>query len=196
METLPPKGQSGGDKSCRPPAQKRSRIEDPGEVAMAEISPQKWRLYPSKEACIQGAGSSTLTWEEAIGDDPDWDCYLPKDEQPNEGSLPEVIITAEEYKRLWEPWRKTLIVKLLGKTQAFNLLLSKLRSLWNLKAKFSLVDLGNDFYLVKVENPEAYLRILTEGPWVVGGYYLTVRKWKPFFNSSEETISYTSVWDN
>ncbi|OMP01405.1 hypothetical protein COLO4_11917 [Corchorus olitorius] len=97
--------------------------------------------FPSTEACIQGACSSTLTWEEAIGDDPDW--------------------------------RKTLIVKILGKTPAFNLLFSELRSLWNLKAEFSLVDLGNGFYLVKVENPEDYLRILTEGSWVVGGYYLT-----------------------
>ncbi|OMP01406.1 hypothetical protein COLO4_11918 [Corchorus olitorius] len=199
METLPPKGRSGGDKSRRPPAQKRSRIKDHGGVRMTEISSfyeeEDDELCPTlKEACRQGLFHPTLTWKEAIGDDPDWDSYLPKDEPPNEGSFPKLNITAEEYKKLWEPWRKTLIVKILGKSPAFNLLFSKLRSLWNLKAKLSLVDIGNDFYLVKVENPEDYLRILTEGPWVVGGYYLTVRKWKPFFNSSEETVLCTSVW--
>ncbi|XVE96848.1 hypothetical protein REPUB_Repub02eG0258600 [Reevesia pubescens] len=113
--------------------------------------------------------------------------------QPN-SLWPSLPISADEHEDLCAPWRKTLIIKVLGKSVGFNFLWNRLRQIWRLEEDFSLVDLGNDFFLVRVHNPDDYNFIFSEGPWIVAGHYLTVRKWKPLFCPNQETIGTTAVW--
>ncbi|MBA0726213.1 hypothetical protein Golax_002055 [Gossypium laxum] len=56
--------------------------------------------------------------------------------------------------------------------------------LWNSKHPFHLIDLENDYYLVRFNDEEDYNNVLTSGPWVILGQYLTFRLWSPMFSTS------------
>ncbi|KAK3010773.1 hypothetical protein RJ639_011993 [Escallonia herrerae] len=79
---------------------------------------------------------------------------------------PRIRISPEEIKRLWSPWQRGLIVKLLGRTVGFRLLYQRMKSLWKLQGDFEAVDLGNDFYVVRFQTREDYAHVLLDGPWV------------------------------
>ncbi|KAE8674715.1 hypothetical protein F3Y22_tig00111721pilonHSYRG00161 [Hibiscus syriacus] len=55
------------------------------------------------------------------------------------------------------------------------------------KRKFNLIDLDNDYFLVKFENLEDYSRVLTDGPWMIYGSCLTVQPWSRKFTTFENT---------
>lgn len=38
--------------------------------------------------------------------------------------------------------------------------------MWNLSEELVLIDLGNDFYLLKLKNDEIYIKVLRGGPWL------------------------------
>ncbi|XVF15304.1 hypothetical protein REPUB_Repub09cG0139700 [Reevesia pubescens] len=118
-------------------------------------------------------------WEDASQPNPLW---------------PSLPISADEHKELCAPWRKMLIIKVLGKSVGFNFLWNRLKQIWRLEEDFSLVDLGNDFFLVRVHNPDDYNFIISESHWIVAGHYLTVKKWKPLFYPNQESIGTTAVW--
>ncbi|KAH1072982.1 hypothetical protein J1N35_025310 [Gossypium stocksii] len=51
-----------------------------------------------------------------------------------------------------------------------------------------LMDLENDFYLVRFNNEEDYNRVLVGGPWVVYGQFLTVHPWSLDFSTANTGI--------
>ncbi|KAH1096580.1 hypothetical protein J1N35_013501 [Gossypium stocksii] len=62
----------------------------------------------------------------------------------------------------------TVMVKLLRKKIGFNTLLNKASSLWKPGGRFELMDLENDFYLVRFQDNDDFDRILIGGPWILG----------------------------
>lgn len=44
-----------------------------------------------------------------------------------------------------------------------------------------------------MEDEEARIRALAEGPWIINEHYLVVRKWKPGVTPSKDTIISTTV---
>ncbi|OMO73215.1 hypothetical protein CCACVL1_17397 [Corchorus capsularis] len=84
--------------------------------------------------------------------------------------------------------------KVLGKTVGYNFLLNRLKQIWDLKEEFSLVDFGNEYFLVRVRNPDDYNQVMSKGPWLVAGHYLTIRRWKPLFRPYQVAIRTTAVW--
>ena len=64
---------------------------------------------------------------------------------------PKVIFTKSEKIQLRRPWRKALIVKLLGKTLGYQALQSRVKQMWQLEGRFRIVDLGQDYFLFKFE---------------------------------------------
>lgn len=62
---------------------------------------------------------------------------------------PHIEVSEEQRKKLRSPWKKTLIVKLLGKSLGFNFIYSKLRQKWAIIGDFSLIDLGKDYYIAR-----------------------------------------------
>lgn len=38
-----------------------------------------------------------------------------------------------------------------------------------------VIDVGNGYYLVNLPSREAKSRVLSEGPWFIDGYYLSVQ---------------------
>ncbi|MBA0640836.1 hypothetical protein Goklo_023738, partial [Gossypium klotzschianum] len=60
-----------------------------------------------------------------------------------------------------------IVIKLLGKKIGFNALLNKVSSLWKLGNQFQLMDLENDFYLIRFHDKDDFDKVLVGGPWVI-----------------------------
>lgn len=69
---------------------------------------------------------------------------------------PNIIISKEEKERLARPWKKTLIVKLLGKKLGYTVLRKKIEAAWVRCGSIILIDVGNEFYFVKFHSEEDY----------------------------------------
>jgi hypothetical protein len=107
---------------------------------------------------------------------------------------PTIVLTREEKARLRKPWKQALIIKLLGRSIGYNYLSMRLKQLWAPKGKFSLIDIGNDYYVARFHLKEDYDYALTGGPWPIADHYLTVRKWRPNFKPAEDVITKVAAW--
>ncbi|XP_028085909.1 uncharacterized protein LOC114286879 [Camellia sinensis] len=105
-----------------------------------------------------------------------------------------VSLSKEEKRRLRLPWRNALIVKLLGKSVSFPFMCDRLQQMWGAMGDVKVVDLGSDFFLVRLSNRDDYDHVLFDGPWVIAGHYLSIRKWRPEFRPSEASISTIAAW--
>ncbi|XVF09024.1 hypothetical protein REPUB_Repub07fG0054900 [Reevesia pubescens] len=104
--------------------------------------------------CFNGTG---MVEEAELDSDEEEDVDLDED-------IPRVKIALDLKKSLRNPWRNALIIKLLGKTVSFNVLLNRITLMWKLSGDFDIVDLGHGYYVVKFENMEDRLKVLTGGP--------------------------------
>lgn len=67
-------------------------------------------------------------------------------------------------------------------------------SLWKPSGRMDCVDLEKDFFLIRFSLKEDYERVLKDGPWFVGGHYLSIRNWEPNFKPSMASITSIIVW--
>lgn len=105
-----------------------------------------------------------------------------------------MYITKEEHRRLYEPWNKALIVKLLGKNLRPSLMEEQLRRIWKPKGTMFITDLGNFFYVIKLYDDLDYERAIFGGPWLISNHYLTIQCWVPNFDVDAASISKIAVW--
>ncbi|KAK6793495.1 hypothetical protein RDI58_006948 [Solanum bulbocastanum] len=99
-----------------------------------------------------------------------------QDEQKNHQNHPNFIpITSVDKLQLYAPWRLALIIKLVGKKMGYIFLQNKIQTLWQPSEKINLIDLGEEFYLIKLTRPENL-------------QFISVRKWEPKFNPSQSHI--------
>ncbi|XP_027172038.1 uncharacterized protein LOC113771667 [Coffea eugenioides] len=108
--------------------------------------------------------------------------------------FPRVTIEKGKNPDFWKPWRKSLIIKVLGRTVNFRALEMKLRELWKLDQYFELIDLKNSCFITRFLNKEDYKKVLEEGPWMFQDNYVTISKWKPDFRPAQEDIKTTLAW--
>lgn len=92
------------------------------------------------------------------------------------------------------PWANALIVKVFGKNVGFHFLHAHILGLWNLIGRIDCVTLGIDFFLIRFQNGEDHVRVLRDGPWFVGGHYLSIMGWEPNFKSSTTNLLLVAVW--
>ncbi|XP_057730364.1 uncharacterized protein LOC130945678 [Arachis stenosperma] len=104
------------------------------------------------------------------------------------------VINEAGLKKLRHPWWDTLIVKLLGRRISLPVLSRRLESMWSKQGSIEVIDLGNDYFIVKFFSQEDLDFALTGGPWRICYYYLALRPWKPNFNPVEATIDYIVAW--
>ncbi|PPD79299.1 hypothetical protein GOBAR_DD23771 [Gossypium barbadense] len=57
-----------------------------------------------------------------------------------------------------------------------------------------LMDLDNDYYIMKFQTKADYEKALTEGLWMIYGQYLTMQPWSPLFSTQEEYPMQVVVW--
>lgn len=107
---------------------------------------------------------------------------------------PMVHISESVFEGLCAPWQDALVIKLLGKTIGYQTMRDRLTHIWKLSAGFELMDIGNDFFMVKFDVEGDRTKVMDEGPWMVLDHYLTVRIWTPDFFSPTVKIDKTMVW--
>lgn len=95
-------------------------------------------------------------------------------DEENEDDCPFRRLWTEEKRRIRMPWKKTLIVKVLGWHVGYAFLIKCLNILWKIQSELTLADLGNDFFLARFLNEDDYDFAFFEGPWMVVDDYLTV----------------------
>lgn len=96
----------------------------------------------------------------------------------------------------WD-WRCAVIIKLVGKpntTNALKFMSDSLRRKWKLQGPWQLIDLPNDYFVVKFQLHEDMNTALCGGPWIIAGQTLVVQQWKPEFNPFSNEITTMSVW--
>ncbi|MBA0824695.1 hypothetical protein Goarm_021343, partial [Gossypium armourianum] len=89
---------------------------------------------------------------------------------------------------------RLVVVKLLGRKIGYQALLYKVYSLWKPSGPIRIMDLENDYFLIKLQSEDNYVRALTEGPWVVYGQYLTIQPWLKLFSPGQPFPSSIIVW--
>ncbi|CAL8115939.1 unnamed protein product [Prunus armeniaca] len=95
---------------------------------------------------------------------------------------------------LYRPWRTSVIIKLMGRPLTYNFLRARLLQRWALKGPMSLIDLENNYFIVKFLLEEDMQYVLTSGPWQIAGQYLVTQQWKPGFNPKEECVTHMTAW--
>lgn len=108
--------------------------------------------------------------------------------------FPRIYSTAEQRLKNCRQWRKSLILKVLGKNIGFKVLQNRLKDLWKLIYDFELTDVEGGYFIVRFRSKEDYHKVLDGGPWVVQGHYVTIGKWRPKFRVEKEQIMSTLVW--
>ncbi|BFG37533.1 hypothetical protein CerSpe_238070 [Prunus speciosa] len=84
--------------------------------------------------------------------------------------------------KLYKPWRNSIIIKFVGRVHTYNFILARLKQRWQLKGPTQLIDLANDFLIVRFFLEEDLNYVLTKRPGVIAGQYLTMQKWRPHFD--------------
>ncbi|CAL8176299.1 unnamed protein product [Prunus armeniaca] len=95
---------------------------------------------------------------------------------------------------LYRPWRTSVIIKLMGRPLMYNFLHARLLQRWALKGPMSLIDLGNNYFIVKFLLEEDMQYVPTSGPWQIASQYLVTQQWKPRFNLKEERVTHMTAW--
>lgn len=109
-------------------------------------------------------------------------------------TCPIVDLPWEEYRALWQPWRRALILKVLGRNLSFKLVEQRVRRLWQLDLGCELIDMAKGFIIARFYSQQDYLKVLEGGPWMVLGSYLTISKWRSNFTPNDHIGSSTLVW--
>ncbi|XP_016715514.1 uncharacterized protein [Gossypium hirsutum] len=88
----------------------------------------------------------------------------------------------------------TVVIKLLGRSIGYNTLHNRISSLWKPISQFHLMDIENGYFLVRFLNKTDYDRILSQGPWIIFGQYLTVQPWTKDFNPLQPYPTVVLAW--
>ena len=56
------------------------------------------------------------------------------------------------------------------------------------------IDLGHDFFLIKLSLKEDHSKVLKGGPWLIGGHYLSIRGWEQYFRPATANLLVVVVW--
>ena len=53
---------------------------------------------------------------------------------------------------------------------------------------------GEIFFLIRFSCSEDFDFVLRGGPWFIGGHYLAIMPWEPYFKAFEAKLSFVAVW--
>ncbi|XP_030923106.1 uncharacterized protein LOC115949992 [Quercus lobata] len=139
---------------------------------------------------ILGAYVEAFDFSELLDLDADSDDEM---EGLREG-LAAIKLSRETKIRIRKPWSNALIIKLCGRPIRLSFLQSKLNLLWKPVGSLVCVDLGEDFFSVRFSLKEDMDAVLKNGPWFIGGHFLSIRPWEPFFKPASASVSSIAVW--
>lgn len=184
---------------------KRSDDESPAPVDDSQVDSEEmiteqtdW-TPASFAATLQGKPSRlefyTGEGEDDLMDDMSMaDIIQPDMEEFDPDICPVVDIPWDHYRQCWKPWRRALVIKVLGKSISYRILQDRLPRLWQLELGCELVDIDKGYVVARFYSQADYFKVLNGGPWMVMGNYLTITKWRPNFSLIDNVIARTLVW--
>ncbi|PHU17986.1 hypothetical protein BC332_13681 [Capsicum chinense] len=95
-----------------------------------------------------------------------------------------IVLPQEDKARIYRSCSYSVIVKLTRKKVNHAYLKHRLTIMWKPTEELILIDLGNDYFIVKFFNEENMFTVIQKGPWFINGSFLSVRKWHPNFVAS------------
>ncbi|KAL4367688.1 hypothetical protein GQ457_05G032520 [Hibiscus cannabinus] len=119
----------------------------------------------------------------------DEDCVI-----DHSGEYPTIAFSNHVHDQIDQCIRQTIIVRLLGRNIGYQTLLNRIHALWKPLGEVQLIDIANNYFLVRFEDPHDYEKALTAGPWTIYGSYLTVQPWSRSFSPLEKHPSHVVVW--
>lgn len=102
------------------------------------------------------------------------------------GDFPTVSFSNKVHNYRSQAMKNFVIIRLLGRAIGNRPLLGRLQSLWRSTETLQLVDLENNYYLIKFSNSDDFMHTLTGGPWVIYIHYLIVQPWTSSFLVGED----------
>ena len=66
--------------------------------------------------------------------------------------------------------------------------------MWKPLMGFSVIDLENNYYLIRFRAAGDAIDALTKGPWIILDHYLPVQPWTPDFDSKTTDLIHAIVW--
>ncbi|KAI9077419.1 hypothetical protein K1719_040622 [Acacia pycnantha] len=111
-----------------------------------------------------------------------------------EGEIPSIAFLEAIRATISKGMERTLIIKLLGRSITYYDLRARTQALWRLKGSCQLVDTEGSFYFVTFDLEEDYDKVLTGGPWMIFGVYLTVQPWSLDFDARSSVIGKVVAW--
>ncbi|KAK5785255.1 hypothetical protein PVK06_039822 [Gossypium arboreum] len=88
----------------------------------------------------------------------------------------------------------SMVLKMLGRNLGITTLHNRLYGIWRPFKLFQLMDIENGYFLAKFQNTVDYDKILSQGPWVIFGHYLTVQSWSIDFNPNRPYPNFVLTW--
>ncbi|KAE8710075.1 hypothetical protein F3Y22_tig00110328pilonHSYRG01226 [Hibiscus syriacus] len=90
--------------------------------------------------------------------------------------FPTIRFSEKVHDQIDKNMRNVIIVRLLGRMIGYKALLNRIKALWKPIGEIQLIDLENNYFLVKFADEDDYTKV-TEGSWTIYGSYLTVQPW-------------------
>ncbi|XP_058726109.1 uncharacterized protein LOC131597426 [Vicia villosa] len=109
-------------------------------------------------------------------------------------NCPLFILSKAEERRIHKPWKRGVIVKLLGRKIGYKALETRLKQMWVKKGVINIIDLSNDYNLVTFSHDQDHTTAMLNGLWFIYDHYLTVKPWSPNFHPQSDTIKSVAVW--
>ncbi|KAL4302118.1 hypothetical protein GQ457_10G024680 [Hibiscus cannabinus] len=110
------------------------------------------------------------------------------------GPFPSVKFSDRVHDQIDRNMCNTVIVRLLGRSIGYKTLLHRIYTLWKPSGDLQLIDLDNNFFMVRFVENDDYIKVLTEGPWTIFGSYLTVQPWTKDFTTAQKFPTHVIVW--
>ena len=85
-------------------------------------------------------------------------------------------------------------MKVIEKMVGYQVMSTRLLSLWKPSGRMDCVDFGKRFFLIRLSAKEDYGRALKDGPWFVSGHYLSMRNWEANFNPAKANVAMIAAW--
>lgn len=102
-----------------------------------------------------------------------------------DGLYPQVCFSKRIHSLIDESNRQMVIVRMLERPIEYRALSKRIKSLWGLTSEYKIIDLDNNYFLVKLASQNNYNRILMGDPWMMYGHYLVVQPWSRDFSMEE-----------
>ncbi|XP_019192739.1 PREDICTED: uncharacterized protein LOC109187040 [Ipomoea nil] len=157
-------------------------------------TPSVQAIPPSRRTYAQSVSGQIVPSFQRPGDVKETDPMESFDEQDDDPLCPTIRLTQEELEAIRAPWRKTLIIKVMGRRVGYAYLLRRLQTMWRPKANMDLIAIDNDYFLVRFGAVEDLEFAMFEGPWMIMDHYLIVQPWKPDFDPFADNTEKVLVW--